>query len=264
MSTLLAITASTNEVPLDGQRRGETSFTVFNASNRPLRARVTVTPASPALPAWFTIEGQSERDFPVSGTQQFTVDVAIPADVATGSYSFRLDAIDVGNPDEPAVQGPAVAFQVTNAPVPIATPKKGYLATLLGGIVGALAGLAIGALLGSIVSALIQGISGDAASLVQTVLLWVCTLVGAVLGVGVVLRSGNYANFAETAFILAGTGPVWVGLLLGLLLLIGSPRILADGGGPAVLLLCVSGALGVAVPPLAARAITLFWKTGHV
>ena len=264
MSSALAITATNNSVPLDAQRHGETSFTVYNASGHAMRVRTIITPTPPAQASWFTIAGESERDFPVNGAQQFTVNVAVLSDVATGTYSFRLDAIDVNHPDDDAVLGPAVALEVTTTPVAIPTMKKGYVATLIGGAVGALAGLAIGFLLGAIMGGLIEGASQDAASIVRTVLTWVVALLGAVVGAGLNLRSGNYAHFAETALILGGAGPVWAGLLIGILLLVGAPGILSEGGTPAVLVLCVPGLLILAVPPLAARAITLLWKTGHI
>src|SRR4029450_10443622 len=117
MSSALAITASTNVVQLDPTRHGETSFTVSNASGHQLRARVNLVPVAPAQVGWFSIVGDSERDYPINGTQQYTIKVAVPQDVATGRYTFRLDAINVANPDEDAVQGPAVALEVTSAPV---------------------------------------------------------------------------------------------------------------------------------------------------
>jgi hypothetical protein len=223
-----------------------------------------LVPAAPALATWFTIAGDTERDYPVNGTEQFTVKVAVPQDVATGQYSFRLDAINVANPDEDSVHGPAVAFEVTNKPIPIPTVRKGYLATLIGGAVGALAGLAIGYLIGSIAGSLLEGVSHDAASIVSAALTWLVALMGAVFGAGLALRSGGYSYFAETALILAGVAVVWVGIILGILLLIGISNILTQGGTPAIAMLCISGILVLAVPPLAARAITLLWKTGHL
>jgi hypothetical protein len=96
------------------------------------------------------------------------------------------------------------------------------------------------------------------------VIVAVVALLGAVLGAGLVLRLGDYGYYAETALILAGTAVVWIGLLAVILLIIGGPRIQSEGGGAAVLLLCISGLLVLVVPPLAARAITLFWKTGKL
>jgi hypothetical protein len=64
--------------------------------------------------------------------------------------------------------------------------------------------------------------------------------------------------------VLAGALPIWVGVVVGVLFLIGTPDILAKGGTPALILLCISGPLALVVPPLAARAIVLLMKTGHI
>ncbi|MEO8286257.1 MAG: hypothetical protein ABI670_07445 [Chloroflexota bacterium] len=261
MASTLAITAATSNVLLDAQRRGEASFTVSNASGRPLRARVSVVPAPPAEAAWFAVLGTNERDFAVNGAQQFTVNIVAPPSVAPGNYAFRMDAVGVENPDDDFVRGPAVAFEVTGVAVVQPTAKKGYLAALLGSTIGLLVGVAIGFLLGALVGGLLGGISSGAGGIASTAMQWAGALLGAVLGCGFALRTGGFNYFAETPLILAGVGPVWAAIEVGILLLIGSPRILTDGGTPALALLCISTPIGVFVPPLVARAITLFWKT---
>jgi hypothetical protein len=264
MSSVLAITAATNQIELDNTRRSETSFTVSNASGRPLRAGVRVEPASPALPDWFTIAGEAERAFPVDGTQQFTVQVAVPPTFATGSYSFRLDALNLENPDEDYVQGPVVAFNVTDKPVLVQT-RKGYVPTLLGAIIGALAGAALGFLLGTIVGGLFGSSASGLGGTISTVLVAVITIAGGVLGAGLALRVGNYDHYIETVMVLAAAAPIFSAVVvLILVFLLNSPSILQEGGTPAVLLLCISGLLCFVVPPLLSRAIVLYMKTGKL
>ena len=263
MASELAITATTNQIELGEGRLAETSFTVTNTGGSPLRARVKVTPAAPALVDWFTIGGEFERSFPVDGTQQFTVQVLVPPTVATGTYSFRLDAQNVATPDEEYAQGPSVAFSIVDRPI-VVTKRKGYVATLIGCVVGLLAGVAIGFLLGTIVGSILGGTSSGAGGIVSMALTWVLGLAGGVFGAGFALRLGNYDHFTETITALAVALPVWIGLVVLILFLIGSPRILEEGGTPALLLLCISGPIGLIVPPLAARAIVLFMKTGKL
>jgi hypothetical protein len=263
MSSELAITAATNRIDLNGERRAETSFTVSNASGRPLRARVRVAPTAPALPDWFGVGGEAERPFPADGTQQFTVQIAVPPEAATGSYAFRLDALNLENPDGDYVQGPAVAFEVADKPT-IVRARKGYLATLLGTVVGVLAGVAVGFLLGGIVGGLLGGSGSGVGGVVSTVLTWALALGGGIFGAGLALRMGNYQHFMETVIALAIALPLWAGLVALVLLLIGSPGILQGGGTPALILLCVSGPVALAVPPLAARGAALFMRTGRL
>jgi hypothetical protein len=78
------VTAATNTIRLNAQRRGEASFTVFNNSGRALRGRATVVAANPATAPWLTLEGANERDFDVAATQQFTVQIAAPPVAAPG------------------------------------------------------------------------------------------------------------------------------------------------------------------------------------
>jgi beta-lactam-binding protein with PASTA domain len=112
MARVFSVTAASDTVPLDAAGRGEIAFTVSNASGRHLRGRARVVPQDPAQRSWLTIAGEPERDFPVGGVQQFTVQVAVPAGTPEGRHTFRLDAVSVQNPDEDYTQGPTVAFTV--------------------------------------------------------------------------------------------------------------------------------------------------------
>lgn len=120
MATLFAITAATNTVVLDANQRGATSLTVSNIAGRALRgrARLAVVSAAPIPPAqvdpsaWLTIDGAAERDFAIAATEQIKVAIAPPAKAPPGSYTFRLDLVNVANPDEDVTQGPTLAFEV--------------------------------------------------------------------------------------------------------------------------------------------------------
>ncbi|HYO49491.1 MAG TPA: hypothetical protein VEW94_06535 [Chloroflexia bacterium] len=144
MPSVFAITTAANSLVLDSSRRGETQFTVTNATGRPLRARARVAPEGGAQATWFTIAGEGERDFPVDGTQQYVVQIAVPGDVPAGRHSFRLDVVDVALPDENLTQGPTIAFEVP-APLPVKKPFPSWIPIaiiaaiiLLGGIIAAL------------------------------------------------------------------------------------------------------------------------------
>jgi hypothetical protein len=120
MRSSFAVTIATASVPLDASRRGQVAFTVSNTSGRSLRGRGRIVAENPSAAAWLTLVGPAERDFPVAGTQQVAVQVAVPPDAAAGSYTFRLDMVGVDNPDEDLTAGPGVTFQVAAA---APTPK---------------------------------------------------------------------------------------------------------------------------------------------
>jgi hypothetical protein len=119
------ITAATSSLHLDAQRRAEASFTISNDSGRFIRGRALLVPQDPAAAAWFALAGEAEHDYPVAGTQQYTVQIAVPPDAAPGTYSFRLDAVGTGNPDEEYTRGPEVAFAVLPPPPP-PPPRKPF------------------------------------------------------------------------------------------------------------------------------------------
>ena len=117
------ITAATNTIRLNAQRRGEASFTVFNNSGRAVRGRATLVALTPVAAPWLTLEGANERDFAVAATEQFTVHIAAPPEAVPGTYTFRLDEVDVALPDEGLTTGPSVNFDVPVPPPPPEKPK---------------------------------------------------------------------------------------------------------------------------------------------
>jgi len=121
MPSPFSVTAASNSVSLDAQRRGQAPFTVFNASGRPIRGRARLAAESPQASGWLSLAGAAERDFPIAGAEQYTVHIAAPRDAEPGSYAFRLDVVGVENPDELFTQGPSVTFELSGA-----TPKKGF------------------------------------------------------------------------------------------------------------------------------------------
>jgi hypothetical protein len=120
MANPFSITAASNSVPLSGERTGQAAFTVFNASGRPIRGRALVVPEDPTAESWLSVVGDVEYSFDIAGTQQFLIRIEVPPSVAAGNVRFRLDMVDVENPDENYSRGPTVAFQV---PEPVATPQ---------------------------------------------------------------------------------------------------------------------------------------------
>ncbi|MCL4506542.1 MAG: hypothetical protein M1434_01950 [Chloroflexi bacterium] len=114
-----------NTIILGGDRKGRVQFTVNNISGRPLRrvaARLTPIPdAAAAYGKWLTLAPSDFSEYGIAGSQQYTVQIAAPADAAAGSYSFRLDVWEDANPDDTLMSGPGVSFTV---PAPEVKPKS--------------------------------------------------------------------------------------------------------------------------------------------
>ena len=130
------VTAASEKVTLDDSGAGRASFTVTNTSPEALQGQVFARPLAEAKSEWFTVAGESVRDFAPNGAQQVVVQLKVPPGTTPGSYSFRLDAVSEENPDEDFTEGPSVAFDVTAPPPP---KKKKFpwwiLLAVVGGVV---------------------------------------------------------------------------------------------------------------------------------
>src|SRR3954451_23327606 len=165
MDSAFSITTTTNAIVLDAAGRSAAVFTVNNQTGRSVRVRTDVSAFPPTPPAWFSIDGASERIYPPGGAEAVTVLVAggapAPAPVAPGApappgqYVFRLDAVSVDRPDEEWAHGPSVGFEVTapkpQPPAPPPAVRRGYLETVLGTLAGALLAIVVSVVIGLIV-----------------------------------------------------------------------------------------------------------------
>jgi len=122
MNRVFTITAASERVPVGGDGRGETTFTVTNSSARPLRGQLRVRPLGSTKGEWLSIVGETERPFSPNAAQQVVVKVATPSGAPAGKYQFRLDAVSVINPDDDFTEGPAVDLEVKAAE----GPKKAF------------------------------------------------------------------------------------------------------------------------------------------
>ena len=115
MPNLFSITTTTNTVRLDEKRQGEVTFTVSNASERPMRGRALPQPEDPKAADWLRLEGEAERDFPEAGTERYTVTITVPEGAPPGSYALRLDMVNVQRPDEDYTRGQTITVEVPKA-----------------------------------------------------------------------------------------------------------------------------------------------------
>lgn len=118
------VTTPTNGILLDLTRRSQAIFTVSNVSGEPTRIRARLVPQNPVSAPWLTLEGEAERSFPIASTQQYIVRVAVPPRAPAGGYIFRLDFVDVANPDEILFESPSVTFEV---PATILPPLRWWM-----------------------------------------------------------------------------------------------------------------------------------------
>jgi hypothetical protein len=118
------VTAAGQRVNLDAAGTARASFTVTNTSPQALRGQLFARKLGEAKPEWFTVVGDTVRDFAPGEVQQVVVELKVPPGSAPGSYSFRLDAVSEADPDEDFTEGQSVAFDVAAPPPP--PPKKKF------------------------------------------------------------------------------------------------------------------------------------------
>jgi hypothetical protein len=128
------VTAAGTNVTLDSSGAARAPFMVTNTSAQTLKGRLIARPTDPAKPEWFSIVGESVRDFAPNAAQQVVVELSVPPGSQPGSYSFHLDAVSQVDPDEDFTEGPSVAFEVAPAPEP-KKPFPWWILAVVGGVV---------------------------------------------------------------------------------------------------------------------------------
>lgn len=124
MAQTFHITPSVPYTQLDPTGTGRISFTITNASAKPVRAWPDLKPLGSTQRDWLQVEGQAERSFSPNEAHVFTVLVKTPPGTPAGKYDFKLNVI---NADKAALdgctEGPTVQFEV-QAAVPPPPPRK--------------------------------------------------------------------------------------------------------------------------------------------
>src|SRR5579885_1718060 len=133
MTSPFAITAATNTVLLDNNRQGLTSYTVTNTTSHAIRGRAHIVALQTTSVPWLTLVGRTEREFAASGSQQYVVQISVPPGAAAGDYTFRMDMVDLADPDDNFSEGPTVKF-VVPAPVPVKKPFPWWIIEVIIGI----------------------------------------------------------------------------------------------------------------------------------
>jgi hypothetical protein len=142
MANIFAITTLTEEIKADNSGKASAVFTVTNTSNKPVRGVAKAKALGNTQQDWIDLEGEMERDFSASGTQQFTINFhkpAAPADPGAPApppekFPFRLDVALAANTDEQFTEGPAVKVEVTSAPVEKKKPFPWWILAIIGAV----------------------------------------------------------------------------------------------------------------------------------
>ena len=72
------VTAAGQRVNLGISGAAQASFTVTNTSTQTLKGRMMARPADSAMPEWFSVIGESVRDFGPDASEQVVVQLSVP------------------------------------------------------------------------------------------------------------------------------------------------------------------------------------------
>jgi hypothetical protein len=128
------VTSAGQRVSLDANGGAQASFTVTNTSTQTLRGRLLARPGDTAKPEWFSVVGETVRQFGPNAAEQVVVQLNVPRAAPPGTYSFRLDAVSEADPDEDFTEGPSVAFEVAAAPPPPKRKIPWWIFAIAGGV----------------------------------------------------------------------------------------------------------------------------------
>jgi hypothetical protein len=124
-----AFEVTVSPTALDGTRGKQQTIvvTATNRLDRPVIARAVAIVKPPAAAAWFTAPPDAQRAFnQPNATEKFQFGFAVPATANAGSYTVRIDVIDVDNPDDNFGQSAVLAVQVPEAVVPPPPPPPPF------------------------------------------------------------------------------------------------------------------------------------------
>jgi len=142
MASFTITTTAPDTIKADNKGHAEAVFAVTNTTSRPVRGMARAVALESTKQEWLHLTGDTDRDFPAGGTQQYVVtfDGPLPVTPATppaagapsssaavaDKYAFRLNVALATNPDEDFAESPTIRVEmpsVAPAPPPKRFPK---------------------------------------------------------------------------------------------------------------------------------------------
>ena len=134
MKTFTITTTASDVIKADNKGHAEAVFTVTNTSSRPVRGMARAAALESTKQEWLQVTGETDRDFPAGGTQQFVVTFDGPPPVPPAAkpgaaptpatdtakadkYAFRLNVALATNPDEDFTEGQVVRVDMPQTAV---------------------------------------------------------------------------------------------------------------------------------------------------
>jgi hypothetical protein len=111
-TSIVTIDAPDKVVTCDAEGSTQHVFNVKNTSGRALTIGARVLVETPTQGEWLHVEAPAEQELGDNVLTQIPVKIKVPADGATGRYTYRLLVYSVRRAGEEFTEGEAVAFEV--------------------------------------------------------------------------------------------------------------------------------------------------------
>jgi len=139
MASFTITTTATDTIKADSKGHAEAVFAVTNTTSRPVRGMARAVALESTKQEWLHLTGETDRDFPANGTQQYVVTFDGPTPTTTATppapgkpgtsaaaadkYAFRLNVALATNPDEDFAESPTIRVEMPSvAPVVVHKP----------------------------------------------------------------------------------------------------------------------------------------------
>lgn len=141
MTSQWVVTTATEKLTLDQSRTAEITFTVTNKAARVARTAFDIRTGDGVDTSWFTID-DPQRAIRPAASVPFPVRLAVPAQVAPGSYEFqaRVCPPDAA-PEENFVLSPRVLIEVPAPPAPEKKKWPWWLIAVAAGLLALVIGV---------------------------------------------------------------------------------------------------------------------------
>lgn len=112
------VTANPTTIVVKPGEKKTLVITATNSLGRPVTARAIAVVTPPIGNAWIKAPPDAQRVFnQAKATQEFQFGIELPATAQAGSYTVRVDVVDIELPDDNFGQSPTIALTVPKAEV---------------------------------------------------------------------------------------------------------------------------------------------------
>lgn len=126
MASIATISAATDRIKCQAGSSAQHVFVVKNTSARALTVGVQIVPEAGGDSAWYSLEGETERQLAPEESDKYAVNVKPPDSAEPATCTLHLLVYDTAAPGEDFSKGPTVQVEVEKKPEKPPEPAKKF------------------------------------------------------------------------------------------------------------------------------------------